>query len=247
MSAHFAVSPTPRRGAVAVLVICLLGFLAGEVAATAALLIGVAVTHFPGGLNALARASRPPWWANVASLVGLWVGFGAAIAYASRPERGDAWPQRWAARPGDALYVLVGVGCQVVVSLAYAPFHVRSLNRPVHHLFGSAHGAALVLLGVLTIVGAPVVEEWFFRGVLFRGLRQGFGAESVVATTAAVVLSAVLFALAHGELAQFAGLAFLGVVLAVLVVRTGRLVPSVVAHASFNAVAFAALLARPGR
>jgi len=30
-------------------------------------------------------------------------------------------------------------------------------------------------------------------------------------------------------------------------VRTGRLVPSVVAHASFNAVAFAALLARPGR
>ena len=55
-------------------------------------------------------------------------------------------------------------------------------------------------------------------------------------------MSALLFALAHAESLQFAGLALLGVVLAVLVARTRRLVPSVITHAAFNAVAFAALL-----
>jgi membrane protease YdiL (CAAX protease family) len=54
-----------------------------------------------------------------------------------------------------------------------------------------------------------------------------------------VLVSAVLFALAHGEPLQFAGLAALGVVLALLVQRTKRLVPSFVTHASFNATALA--------
>ena len=44
--------------------------------------------------------------------------------------------------------------------------------------------------------------------------------------TGAVVGAPLLFALAHGERLQFAGLALLGVVLAVLVARTRRLVPS---------------------
>jgi len=43
---------------------------------------------------------------------------------------------------------------------------------------------------------------------------------------------------------QFAGLALFGVVLAVLVQRTKRLVPSFVTHASFNAVALVALIAQ---
>jgi membrane protease YdiL (CAAX protease family) len=40
------------------------------------------------------------------------------------------------------------------------------------------------------------------------------------------------------------GLAFLGIVLAVLVKRTQRLTPSVITHVSFNAVAMISLLAQ---
>jgi membrane protease YdiL (CAAX protease family) len=54
--------------------------------------------------------------------------------------------------------------------------------------------------------------------------------------------SAVLFGLAHGEPLQFAGLAGLGVILAFVVYRTKRLVPSYVTHASFNATAVVALI-----
>ena len=64
------------------------------------------------------------------------------------------------------------------------------------------------------------------------------------AVTLGVLISAVLFGLAHGEPVQFAGLALFGVVLAVLVQRTRRLVPSFVTHASFNAVALVALMAQ---
>ena len=57
-------------------------------------------------------------------------------------------------------------------------------------------------------------------------------------------MSAGLFALAHGEPAQLAGLFFLGIVLALLVLRTKRLIPSIVTHMSFNAVAIVALVAQ---
>jgi hypothetical protein len=139
--------------------------------------------------------------------------------------------------------VAVGVACQFIVDAAYIPFHVHHLNRPVNHLFGSVVGASFVLLIIMTTFLAPIMEEWLFRGVLFRALseggRRGGSRASVVL---GVVLSAVLFALAHGEPLQFAGLFFLGVVLATLVWRTRRLVPSIVTHVSFNGVAIAVLI-----
>ncbi|MGH9020097.1 MAG: lysostaphin resistance A-like protein [Acidimicrobiales bacterium] len=231
----------PRRRAGAVLMACALGFLTGEVVATLLVAIGTSLDHYPGGLTALAHAATPPWWANALSLAGLWVGFGGAILYSSGPGGLAPLPAAWRVRASDAGYVALGVGCQVAVGLIYAPFHVKSLGRPVHHLFASASGASLVALGVMTSLLAPLLEEWFFRGVVFRALESAAGASSV-GTVAAVVLSALLFAAAHAELVQFAGLALLGVVLAVLVVRTQRLVPSVITHASFNSVAFVALL-----
>ena len=248
MSDLRAVVPSPRRQAGAVVVACAVGFLVGEVVAAALVALGASLAHYPGGLSALASASAPPWWSNALSLVGLWVGFGGAIVYAGQPGRLAAWDDRWRVRPSDALFVLVGVACQGIVAVAYAPFHAKGLSNPVHHLFDSAHGFTLVALGVMSVLLAPLLEEMFFRGVLFRALRQALGSDaSRYSTALAVVISAVLFALAHGEPLQFAGLAFLGVVLAVLVQRTARLVPSVITHASFNAVAFAALVVQRSR
>ncbi len=83
--------------------------------------------------------------------------------------------------------------------------------------------------------------------MVFRALEAGAGGPGALATFVAAVASALLFALAHAEALQFAGLALLGVVLAYLVARTRRLVPSVITHASFNSVAFAALLVQRSR
>jgi len=51
---------------------------------------------------------------------------------------------------------------------------------------------------------------------------------------ARVLASAALFAAAHGEPVQFLGLFFLGVVLAVLLWRTKRIIPSVITHVSIQ-------------
>jgi membrane protease YdiL (CAAX protease family) len=226
-----------------VLVGCVAGFVVGGLLATALLAWGAHLSGYPGGLGALTRSSRPPWWSNALSLAGLWAGFGIGIYVAATAGRLRPLVRQWRLVPSDALYVLVGIACQGLVDAAYYPFHIKSLNQPVTHLFGGARGVTFALMAVLTTLCAPFVEEWFFRGVLYRALLAGFSEVAPrVALAGAVVVSAGLFALAHGEPVQFAGLAFLGVVLALLVYRTQRLMPSVITHLSFNAVAMIALI-----
>jgi membrane protease YdiL (CAAX protease family) len=232
-----------RPRVLAIVLACFVGFLVGQILGALFELVGTSLSHYPGGLSALSNATSPPWWANALGLLGLWSGFGAAIYYAYSYGNLRALPNQWRARPTDVYYVGLGVACQFFVDLVYIPFHVRHLNGPVNHLFGSVVGASFVLLIVMTTFLAPIMEEWLFRGVLFRALSEGGPRGGSRATVVlAIVVSAALFALAHAEARQFAGLFLLGLVLAGLVWRTRRLVPSVVTHMSFNGVAIAALI-----
>jgi membrane protease YdiL (CAAX protease family) len=222
-----------------------IGFLAGQILALLLDTLGAAITHYPGGVTALGKVANPPWWSNALGLLGLWAGFAAAIYYAHTEGHLKALPNQWRPRVSDVLYVAVGVACQFIIDLAYAPFHFKSLEHPVNHLFKATHGAGFVVVALMTTFFAPFFEEWLFRGVLFRAIAEGVtGVSKRTAVTLGVVISACLFGLAHGELLQFAGLAAFGVVLALIVYRTKRLVPSFVAHASFNAVALVALIAQ---
>ena len=245
MSSSFTVNFKNRPKIGAILIGCLGGFLLGEVVATILLDVGVQIDHFPGGLSALTKLSSPPWWSNALGLVGLWVGFGAAIGFSRTGGGLPDMAHQWTFRTSDVGFVALGIGAQLLVDLLYLPFHVKDLNKPVNHLFGGATGSAFVFIAILTAIGAPIFEEWFFRGVLFRTLDIGLSEKmSRGGTVVAVVVSACLFGLAHGEPAQFAGLALLGVILALVVKRTQRLIPSILTHASFNAVALASLIAQ---
>jgi len=228
---------------VGILVMAVAGYLLGQVLASVLDAVVASATHFPGGVNAIAKLNDPPWWSNVVGLAGLWVGFFVAI-YLARHRGGlEPLPQAWRPRGAHLHNHLLGVLCQLVVGLAYAPFHFKNMNKPVDHLFGAAHGATFVLLAVMTVLGAPIVEEWLFRGVVFRALDAGLGARwGRRGTAAAVGLSALIFALAHAEWLQLPGLFFLGVVLAVVVLRSQRLVPAVATHVGFNALTMTSLV-----
>lgn len=180
---------------------------------------------------------------TAADVSGLWVGLVGAALYASRM-RGDGALRRdfgfgvgrWWDLP---LGAAIGLASQYgLIPLLYLPFeHLdrglsHRLSQPVLRDTGAAHGAGSVAVLLLFLaVGAPIVEELFFRGLLLRAL-LGRTRPAI-----AVLLSAVLFGLAHFEATQFAGLAAFGVVLGVLAWRTGRLTPGIGAHAAFNAVA----------
>ena len=245
MSSSFEANLKNRPRVGAIVLGCLVGFLAGEIVASILEEIGAQLAHFHGGLSELSTLSAPPWWSVALGLVGLWCGFLGAYLFARSAGNLRDMPRQWTLRTTDVAFVALGVGCQLLVDVLYIPFHIKNLNKPVHHLFGGATGATFVLVALMTTVGAPIVEEIFFRGVLFRALDAGFSARMKSAGTAlAVVLSACLFALVHGEPGQFAGLALLGVVLGIVVKRTQRLVPSMLTHASFNAVALVSLIAQ---
>ncbi len=230
---------------VAIGVRAVLGYLLGQIVASLLDAAAVAITHYPGGMTALASTTTPPWWSNVVGLGGLWAGFGVAIYLAHHRGGLVALPAAWRPRPRDAWFLLLGVGLQLLVGLAYLPLHLKNMDKPVRHLFGAAHGSAFVLLAVMTVVGAPVVEEWLFRGVLFRALDAGWSARwGRRGTAVAVVVSALVFAAAHAEWVQLPGLFFLGLVLAALVVGTRRLLPSALTHVGFNALTLASLVSQ---
>lgn len=176
--------------------------------------------------------------------VGLWIGLVGAVVYSARRKGSGSVREDFGldARPVDlAIGGVAGVAAQVVlipaVALLLRPLLGEpDVSGPVENLVESAEGAAVVGLFLLIALGAPIVEELFFRGLVLRSLRRRAGA------VAAVVGSSVLFGLAHPQdlpgdalALLMISLAALAVLFAVLVIRTGRLGPAMVAHAVFNA------------
>ncbi len=215
------------------------GFVVGLVLASVAASVALSAV---GG-----RRSPLPVAATVADVVGLWVGLlGAAIVASRRYGRGalgDDYGLR--IRPVDLLTGgAVGMASQLLVIPAlYVPLgHLdpsltRHLGAPAQRDVSAAHGGlAIGVLFVTLAVGAPIVEELFFRGLVLRALAGRLPA------LAAVACSALAFALAHFEAAQLPGLALFGLLLGLLAWRSGRLGPGIAAHAAFNAVAVVSLV-----
>lgn len=187
------------------------------------------------------------------SELGLWVGLlGCVVLASKRKGQGRLGVDfGFAARGADLVVgVVTGLLAQVVlvptVAFLLRPFFGRpDVSGPVEDLFEKASGLSSAALVLFVVVGAPIVEELFFRGLVLRSLERRFG------STPAILLSAALFGLAHPQPLEAKALALVmislatfGVVLAVLAVRTGRLGASILAHAAFNAWTAVLLLVR---
>lgn len=220
------------------LAVAVAGFAAGLLVSAVTAGAAEAATGFR-----VSAGSPVPVAVTVADLLGLWVCLAGAVVYASRAwgrgRLGDDFGLRVGSWWEVPLGLAVGVASQYgLVPAIYLPLEhldrglARQLGRPAIEETGAAHGAlAVAVLFAFLAVGAPLVEELFFRGLLLRSLL------GMAPAPVAVAASAVLFGLAHFEAVQFLGLAAFGAVLGVLAWRTGRLAASVAAHMSFNAVA----------
>ena len=87
-------------------------------------------------------------------------------------------------RPVDLLGIPAGIVAQVVlVPAVYVPlravwpsaFDVDSVEQRARDLWGNASGVGAVALVVVVAVGAPVVEELVYRGLLQRSLAGRVG------------------------------------------------------------------------
>lgn len=88
--------------------------------------------------------------------------------------------------------------------------------------------------GFITIgIIAPIAEEFVFRGAILRVLSKALGKRQWTA----IVLSAALFAVVHGNMAQGISAFLCGLLLGWMYVRTGSIVPGVVYHWVNNSTA----------
>ena len=197
--------------------------------ASSAVLVAVAPSDGETSLGALA-----------ASLVAGWAVFVAgAVVTSRRAGSGDPVADLGARfAPIDAVGVPLGVVAQLVlVPAVYVPlravwpatFDDRALVETAEDLVARAPGGLVVVLFALVVVGAPVVEELTYRGLLQRPL-LGW-----LPTPLVVVLVAAVFALVHFRPVEYPGLFLAGLVFGVAAWRTGRIGTSIATHVAFNA------------
>jgi uncharacterized protein len=98
--------------------------------------------------------------------------------------------------------------------------------------------AVIVLTGIALCASAPVVEEIFFRGLLYRALRNR------LAVVPAAAIDGVIFGLGHTQypLLVRPELAFFGIVACLLYERTGSLLPGIALHSLIDSTAFESAL-----
>jgi uncharacterized protein len=212
-----------------------LGALIGAVA-SALVTFGYFVVY---GFNFV--AGDHPWYLLISELP-LWAGFLGAAIYASRingtrsfeEDYGLAWPTRRDVVGGVAAGALGRVWPIILVLLTVWATH-ENLSASSPRILGEtpvgmAGWTAVVLV---TVVGAPLVEEIFFRGLVQGAFTRRVGA------VPAIFITAIIFSLSHvtGEgVAAPLTLFPMALLLSYLRVRTGRLATGMVAHATFNAL-----------
>lgn len=89
---------------------------------------------------------------------------------------------------------------------------------------GQSVGLMILVVGVI----GPICEELMFRGIVFHRLKDW------VKPQAAIVISALLFGIYHGNVVQFFYATCMGVMLAIIYDKTGTLWISIVAHIAAN-------------
>ncbi|MHA2612291.1 MAG: CPBP family intramembrane glutamic endopeptidase [bacterium JZ-2024 1] len=102
------------------------------------------------------------------------------------------------------------------------------LRKMVEIIKGEGMSRSIIMFALFP----AVFEEWFFRGFLFQAFRWRLGVNF------SAVLTAVLFGLSHiyslGDYIRSITTAWLGFVLALLVVRFQSLIPAMVGHFLVN-------------
>ena len=99
-------------------------------------------------------------------------------------------------------------------------------------------GKPFVVVFALFALTPAICEELLFRGLLLSGLRK-------LGPTAAVVISALLFGLAHASVYRLLPTAFLGAVIGTTRLRTRSILPGMIIHALNNGLALALLYYNP--
>lgn len=186
----------------------------------------------------LIDGNEPKWFLGFSALA-LWVPFVGGLYFVSQKFGSRVFVRDYFFnfRLTDLWGIPIGVAGQVLlVGLVTLPFRLafpeefapEKVEKRARDLFENATGVWLIVLILVVVVGAPLVEELVYRGLIQSSLSDRFGGNL------AVLISSIWFAVVHLQLVELPGLFAFALVLGLCFQRTKRLGMSVVAHVAFN-------------
>lgn len=133
----------------------------------------------------------------------------------------------------------VGFG-QIFVNIIMKVFAGTDQLNSAMKLLEKAFSAKGLIDGIVILlvvaIGAPLVEELLFRGVLFEEIKK----ESSTKTT--IFLTALIFGFYHFNIIQSPNTFFMGLVLAYVYFKTKSIKGSIIVHATNNIIAMIPIL-----
>lgn len=143
----------------------------------------------------------------------------------------------WVLAAGALFALLCMQGAyQVILTAFHQQNHIQAGFE--HFKVGSPEAAAMVLVNGAVI--APVIEELFFRGLIFNALALR------MPMLLAALISGAFFGIAHGDPVLFPVLTVFGMLQAVIYRASGNLVVPMFVHAANNAIFLSLMIAIPG-
>ncbi|MCM1106187.1 MAG: CPBP family intramembrane metalloprotease [Blautia sp.] len=130
-----------------------------------------------------------------------------------------------------ALWTLAVVACLSIAAnnlISMTP--LVELSAGFKEANAGFYGSTLALELISSAIATPILEELVFRGIIFGRLRNQ------LPKAAAVLVSALLFALVHFNIVQFLYALIIGAVLALLMDKAG-LYAAMLGHITANAIA----------
>lgn len=112
-----------------------------------------------------------------------------------------------------------------IINFFLAGFTGRNVYdmTPINSVMGSMTFATALYIGIL----GPIIEEYIFRGLILNRVRP-------LGEKAAIVLSAFLFGILHGNLSQFLYATSIGIILGYVASKTGTIFYSSILHIMVN-------------
>jgi len=218
----------PARSAVATWFAC---FLAGNIAAPLAIVLV--------GQGDVDVSAQPIWVLALVSVItwsiSLW-----GVARLCRIHTTSSLREVMRIRfsPRDALGVPLGVASQLIlVPVVMLPlrllfpdsFSPEKIEKRATDLVDNATGAWMLVLVLIVVVGAPLIEEIVYRGMLQRSIGSALG------RSRALMVVAAWFAAIHFVPVEFVGLFAFALVLGWVFDRNEALGMNIITHMAFNA------------
>ncbi|OGW75863.1 MAG: hypothetical protein A2Z72_04380, partial [Omnitrophica bacterium RBG_13_46_9] len=125
---------------------------------------------------------------------------------------------------------IIGILVYIILNIA----KLKPPPQPIVQLFLVEKNAALILVSsMIASIFGPVIEEIFFRGIMYNAVKRKIG------IFWAIFITSVIFSFLHTHamtyfLVGFIPITILGAVLAYLYEKTGSLIPSITLHVLNN-------------